>query len=136
VIWTLIFPRTLTIEEAVKHGGDQPIVLLDDFTGNGSQVLDILGTWFDRDDLRQEQLGEARLPFNEEERVFLRMRPVGFVFLAAWNAGLDRIRVAAGEIGLNATVYAHLGEHQLPFAFDGALQEYAPDLTARFKNSC
>ena len=85
------FPRTMTIEEAIGRGGTDPIVLLDDFTGSGSQVLDILGNWFGDERMKQEQLKEMRLPFGEEQGAFLRSRSVAFVFVAGWKAGLDRI---------------------------------------------
>jgi hypothetical protein len=131
----LIFPRTSTVEEAAAREGTEPILFLDDFTGSGSQVLDIVGTWFAQEDLKQV-LGETRLPFNEDVRAFLRSRPVAFVFLAGWNDGIDRIRDAAARLGLDATVYAHLTDEKLPFAFGGALQEYSPEIVTRFQDRC
>lgn len=131
----LFFPRSSTVEIAAGRGGDEPVVFLDDFTGSGSQALDILGTWFEEDALKQDQLQESRLPFRDAERKFLRSRPVGFVFVAAWSEGLKRIEDAARKIGLNATVYAGLTDADLPFAFEvsGAT---SPDLLKRFQDRC
>lgn len=131
----LAFPHTMSVEKATERRGDEPIVFLDDFTGSGSQVLDILGKWFDEDTLKQDQLEEVRLPFGDDERTFLRSRPVAFVFLAAWSDGLKRIEDAARELGLNATVYARLKDDDLPFAFDGKSPE-EPELLARFRQRC
>jgi HD superfamily phosphohydrolase len=132
----ITFPRTMTIDAAVKRGGDDPIVLLDDFTGSGTQVLDILGNWFDNDQLKQEQLEEMRLPFGEEHRAFLRSRPVAFVFVAGWKDGLDRIEASTKELGLNAKVFAHLTDDDIPFAFNGALSDQDPGTLKDFENKC
>lgn len=130
------FPRAETVDEAVKRNGKEPIVLLDDFTATGSQVLDILGNWFNEDDLKQGQLDEARLPFNEDSKNFLRSRPVAFVFLAGWDDGLGKIKTATTKLGIEATVYAHLTDKQLPFSFEGALDGLEEAAVERFRDKC
>jgi hypothetical protein len=131
-----LFPRTMTIDEAVARGGTEPIVLLDDFTGSGSQVLDILGNWFADDQLKQEQLQELRLPLGEQQRAFLRSRPVAFVFVAGWKAGLDRIREEAKRLGLEAKVFANIMDDSIPFAFEGALSDQDPESLKAFEKRC
>ena len=131
-----IFPRASLIEEAAAAGGDKPIIFLDDIVGSGSQTLDILGNWFEDDELKQDQLEETRLPFGRQEREFLRSRPVAFVFVAGWKDGLERIREAATKLKLDATVYAHLTDNDLPFAFDGALAGLDPNKVESFRERC
>ncbi len=131
-----VFPRTMSLEDAMASGSAKSIVLLDDFTATGSQTLDILGNWFDDDRLKQERLQEARLPFGEPERTFLRSRPVGLVFVAGWEAGLERIRCATRELGLDARVFAHLTDEAIPFAFEGALGGQDPEALSAFKKKC
>jgi len=131
-----IFPRACPIEEAAAAGGDKPIVFLDDIVGSGSQTLDILGNWFEDDELKQDQLEETRLPFGREERAFLRSRPVAFVFIAGWKEGLERIRDAATKLRLDATVYAYLTDNDLAFAFEGALNGIDPEKVEAFRERC
>jgi hypothetical protein len=132
----LVFPRTTTIEDAVKRRITDPIVLLDDFTGSGAQVCNILGNWFDNEQLKQAQLNEKRSPFAEPERPFLRSRPVALVFVAGWNTGLDRIRETATTLGLDARVFAHFTDGAIPFAFEGALDDQDPGAVSAFKEKC
>jgi HD superfamily phosphohydrolase len=131
-----IFPRTATVEEAAARGYDGPIVFLDDFIGSGRQATDILGNWFEMPDLTQPQLDERRLPFRKNEQDYLRDRPVGFVFLAGWDEGLNTIRSVSDTIGLKAEVYAELGEASIPFAFENALSELDPETVEEFKEKC
>jgi HD superfamily phosphohydrolase len=112
-----IFPRVATVAEAAESGSDKPIVFVDDFVGSGSQVRNMIGTWFDDAELRQEQLGEIRLPFQAREREFLTDRPVGFAFVAGWDDGLTAVQEAASKVGMQATVRAHIPESDIPFAF-------------------
>jgi hypothetical protein len=126
-------PRTGTVEEAVERSWEAPILFLDDFTASGSQALDILGHWFGDGTLQQSQLGEERLPFGEREREFLRSRPIGFVFVAGWDEGMRRVREAVTKLELDAKVYVHIPERDLPFAFSGGSQ--SKDI-GRFKERC
>lgn len=130
------FQRVTTVEQAAASGEDKPIILLDDFTGSGSQALDILGNWFGDPELTSEALEEERLPFTETERTYLRGREVAFVFVAGWNDGLARIQRATDKLGLTATVYAHLKDDDLPFAFDGVLSNHSEDEISGFRGRC
>ena len=114
-----IFPHLTTVEKAAEVGGDAPVVFVDDFIGSGKQASDVIGTWFDDDDLKKSELGEARFAFQERERTFLKNRPVGFVFVAGWDDGLARIKEAAEKVGINATVDVFIPESEIPFAFNG-----------------
>ncbi len=131
-----VFPRVMTVDDAMARNGAEPLVFLDDFTGTGSQVLDILGNWFDAEGLKQDQLQEARLPFGEGQRAFLRSRPVAFVFVAGWKDGLERVRAAATGLKLDGTVFAHLTDSEIPFAFDGALADHDVDAVRAFETKC
>jgi hypothetical protein len=126
----------MTIADAVERGGTDPIVLLDDFTGTGDQAINILGNWFDDDRLKQDKLGESRLPFGEDRRKFMFSRPVAFVFVAGWKDGLAKIREATNALGLNATVFTFLADEAIPFAFEGALSTQGPCLLDAFKEKC
>jgi hypothetical protein len=114
-----IFPRVANVKDAVEVGGDKPIVFVDDFVGSGSQVRDMLGTWFGDEALRQGELGETRLPFTTRERDFLKARPVAFAFVTGWDVGLTLVEEAARHVGLQAKVTAHIPESDIPFAFAG-----------------
>lgn len=131
-----VFPEACTIDEAAKRGGDKPIIFIDDFTGSGSQALDILGNWFGDDGLKKSELGEQRLPFGEEVGAFLRGRAVAFVFVSGWRDGLAEIEAAAKKLKLDATVFCHLADDELPFAFDGALASCDAGKVARFEERC
>lgn len=132
-----LYPKVYSnIGEASAAGGDKPIILIDDFIGSGSQTLDILGNWFENHELQQEQLGEIRLPFGEAERAYLRSRPVAFVYIAAWEAGLDRVRDAARALNLDATVFGGIRDAELPFAFEGVLAGHDSKAVEEFQERC
>lgn len=112
-----IFSGASTLQKAAEREVEGPIIFFDDFTASGGQALDQLGAWFDIKSLKQN-LGEERFAFNAVEQKYLKSRKVAFVFVAGWNAGLVELRKAANEAGLDATVYAEIGEDDLPTAFD------------------
>jgi hypothetical protein len=58
------------------------------------------------------------------------------VFVAGWSAGIVAAREACEQLKLNAEVYAHLGDDQIPFAFDNVLRELDPDSVEQFKAFC
>lgn len=130
------FRRVSTVEQAAVSNVAGPIIFLDDFTASGSQALDILGHWFGEVELTSATLEEERLPFSETERTYLRGRELAFVFVAGWEDGLDRIRKATAKLGLSATVYAHLTDNDLPFAFSGALSDHSAEEIAGFQQRC
>jgi HD superfamily phosphohydrolase len=114
-----VFPRVATITDALATDDGKPIVFVDDFIGTGKQARDMLGNWFDDGDLRQGELGEARVTLSESERASLRGRPVAFAFVTGWSEGLKAVEEAARSVGMDATVVAHLPESEIPLAFDG-----------------
>lgn len=128
--------RVFTVEQAADRNEQGPIIFLDDFTASGVQARDILGNWFDEPSLKTSSLLEERLPFSEKERAYLRERELGFVFVAAWSKGLEDFKKALQKLSLNGTVYGHLTDDQLPFAFDGALSQLDPSDVRAFRDQC
>lgn len=61
---------------------------------------------------------------------------VGFVFIAGWSDGIDVVRQMARELTLKATVFRHLDESALPFAFDHQMSGIEPEVTNGFKDMC
>jgi hypothetical protein len=72
---------------------------------------------------------------NAAHREFLRSRPVAFVFIAGWDEGLDLLRASAKAVGLDATVFAHLTDKDIPFAFDGVLTDQDPTAVKAFQET-
>ena len=104
----------LTLDDAFQQHRGRPIIFLDDFVGSGGQSRDILAAGFGRDDLRA-CLGEDRNLFSADIRGFLRESQLAFVFTAAWDDGIAEVRRITGSLGLDATVYRHIGEDGIPF---------------------
>jgi deoxynucleoside triphosphate triphosphohydrolase SAMHD1 len=105
--------RCATLEEAAKNNWS-PVIFIDDFVASGGQGQDILGRGFGVDSLTRD-LDEQRALFDTEVKQFLKKAHIGFVFTAAWNAGLEAIREATEQLELNAVVYGHICEDEIPF---------------------
>lgn len=103
-----------TLDEYAARGTGKPLIVLEDFVGSGKQGSDILGAWFAEPGLRSE-LNEAREPLSEEARNALSSANVGFVLVSAWDDGITMLTEAASRLSLNARVYAHIREAELPF---------------------
>jgi hypothetical protein len=119
-----------TLDEAIRSGSSTRIIFLDDFVGSGGQSSDVLAAGFGRKDLRRD-LGEDRDLFSSDIQTFLRSAPLAFVFTAAWDSGLEEVRRITAELGLDAKVFGHLGEDEIPFA-PAILNEARPDHAAAF----
>lgn len=107
--------RCMTLEEALRGAGNRPLIFVDDFVGSGGQGKDILAAGFGRDDLRAD-LDEQRDLFGSDIQDFLRNARCAFVFTAAWDEGVRLIRDTANDLALDAVVYRHIGEADIPFA--------------------
>jgi hypothetical protein len=115
---------------------NRKVIFIDDFTATGNQVIDILAAGLANQSLRVD-LGENRQAFDPEIQAHLRMCKVGFVFSAAWNTGLNAIQDKAPELGLDAVVYGHLKENDLPFAFEGdTFAGMDNSIVADFRSRC
>jgi HD superfamily phosphohydrolase len=124
-----------TLETAAKKSLSSPIIIVDDFVASGGQGKDILAAGFGLNSLRP-QLGETRDLFDGDIQSFLRKAKISFVFTAAWDSGVSTIESMAHEVGLDATVYRHIGEAEIPFAFENCLQDVEPSIIASFKQAC
>jgi HD superfamily phosphohydrolase len=110
-----------SLEGAVRAGRDAPVVVVDDFCGSGNQWANLIGALFGATELRQPELHEQRSLGLEPERDFLRNRKVAFIFTAGWSTGAAVVQAAAEKVGMEARVYVHLTESELPFT-DSALE--------------
>jgi HD superfamily phosphohydrolase len=115
-----------SLEEYEKRGDGKPLIFIDDFIGSGGQATDILATWFGRDDLRRKDLGEEREALGQGLVERLTKIPVAFIFVSGWNSGIDAIKEITAKIGLNASIYCHIKEKDIPFA-EKCLQQKFPN---------
>jgi HD superfamily phosphohydrolase len=114
-----------TLDEALRD--DRPIVFVDDFVGRGSQTIDILQNWLGLP--ATEQLNEERDTLPEEAQERLRGKQLAFVYVAGLDQGKPAIERFVSEAGLDARVYVHIDEAQLPsldseFGSDGRLPAF------------
>ena len=123
-----------SLEQARKSAPDGPLIFIDDFMGSGGQAQDMLAAWFGHEALRKD-LGESREMFDDGVRDYLKGCPIAFVFVAAWDAGMDNLRKALAEIELEAVLYRYLDETDIPL-LEGALQGIDADRATSFKNRC
>ncbi len=105
-----------SLGELVEDNRDEPVIVVDDFTGSGGQMSNILASMFDKSELKREDQNEQRSLALKPEQDFLRARKVGFVFTAAWEAGRKAVAEMAEKVGLDARVFVHITEDQLPEA--------------------
>lgn len=115
-----------SLEEYEKRGDKKPLIFIDDFIGSGGQATDILATWFGRDDLRRKDLGEEREALGQGLVERLTKIPVAFIFVSGWDSGIDAIKEITARIGLNASIYCHIKEKDIPFA-EKCLQQKFPN---------
>ncbi len=105
-----------SLRELVEGGRNEPVIIVDDFTGSGGQMSHILASMFDMVELKREDLNEQRSLALKPEQDFLRERKIAFVFTAAWEAGRKAVAEMAAKVGLDAKVFVYLSEDQLPEA--------------------
>lgn len=126
---------SLTLPEAVKQNHNR-IIFIDDFIGSGGQGTDILAAGFGIPDLRNLELEEQREMFDDDVKSHLRQANVAFVFTAAWDQGIDAIKLIAKNVGLNAKVNSYICENDIPFAFDKKPDGINEDVFDDFKKRC
>ena len=124
-----------SLATAAIAGGDAPLLVVDDFCGSGGQWANLIGSLFGNAELKRPDLNEQRSLGLEPEREYLQNRKVAFVFTAGWTTGALVVRAAAEKVGIDAQVYVHLTETDLPFAGDvlarsERLRDYAPTFLA------
>jgi len=124
-----------TLEDVARLGGQTPVIFIDDFVGSGGQAKDILAAGFNALDMRNDALDEQRSIFDDTVQRHLRMVKVGFVFTAAWDAGIEKVKEITQQLKLQATVFRLLDETQIPFAFE-LLEGVDPRTIASFRAHC
>lgn len=124
-----------TLEHAARSGSKTPIIFIDDFLGSGGQSGDILATGFGVPAWGARR-GEQRNLFGNDVQLLLKSTKVGFVFTAAWSDGIINLRSITKKLGIDATVFAHIMEEDLPFAFDSSFEGIKPATVESFKARC
>ena len=127
--------KLMTLQEAASSNSATPIIFVDDFLGSGGQTRDILAKGFGIPSLAA-RLGEQRSLFGSDVQHFLKTVKVGFVFTAAWSKGLESLRSVAKKLEINATVFAHLTDPDLPFAFDCCFEGVDSAKVESFRTKC
>jgi deoxynucleoside triphosphate triphosphohydrolase SAMHD1 len=130
------FSGPMTVEEAARKKLPGPVVFVDDIVGSGGQTKNMLGHWFDIEGLKVSELGEQRTLFGEVERAYLREREIAFVFVAGWDDGVSTLRQCCDKIGIQATIYVHIPETDIPFAFDQNINGMNAEQTQSFRARC
>lgn len=105
-----------TLDDYLKSDSNEPLIFVDDFIGSGSQASDILAAWFGRDDLRKKDLEESRRPLSPDMLAKLRKSKIAFLFVAAWSDGIKALQKILVQLDLQAVIYCHIDEKQIPFA--------------------
>jgi HD superfamily phosphohydrolase len=125
-----------SLHDAARENREGPVIFIDDVCGSGGQVINILGSWFDDPRLKRD-LKEPRLAALEPEKDYLADRKVAFVFVAGWKDGLDQIRAATRDLGIDAEVFAHLLDADLPFGLEPPLgSEIREEIWTSFLEEC
>ena len=126
-----------SLEEYIKSGNGKPLVFLDDFIGSGGQATDILAAWFGRRDLRKN-LGEKREPLSSDILNCLRKQPVAFLFISGWDDGIKAVEETSKEVGIEAHVYCHIKEKEIPFAEQCLKRKFQgkPEVVSSFLQRC
>lgn len=113
--------KVVTLDQWLREADKRPLIFVDDFTGSGGQACDILAAWFGRDDLRQP-LGEQRDPLPKAILTKLLETKIAFLFMSAWDAGLNKIDNICKQLNIDAKAFAHIPEAKIPF-IERSLQE-------------
>ncbi|WP_435481696.1 phosphoribosyltransferase-like protein [Variovorax sp. RT4R15] len=119
--------KVVTLDQWSRETDERPLIFVDDCCGSGSQVCDVLAAWLERPDLR-EPLAEARDAQTKDVQERLRRTKIAFLFIAAWDAGVKKIRERLVDLGLDAVVFSYLGEQSIPFVEDVLKTERAKAL--------
>lgn len=125
----------LSLDQAVRNGGNRPIIFIDDFVGSGGQIQTMLAAAFGRPELGKD-LGEQRSMFGEDTQNHLRQNELAFVFTAGWDDGVEAVNKLMKDLGLKAEIYRHIGEDRIPFAFNKCLSSFDQDVQVSFRERC
>ncbi|WP_431273195.1 phosphoribosyltransferase-like protein [Variovorax ureilyticus] len=106
--------KVVTLDQWAREPDDRPLIFVDDCCGSGSQVCDVLAAWLERADLR-EDLDEKRDPQPRAVQERLLKTKIAFLFITAWDAGVDKIREQLTKLNLDAIVFPYLPEADIPF---------------------
>jgi deoxynucleoside triphosphate triphosphohydrolase SAMHD1 len=112
--------KVVTLDQWAREQEDRPLIFVDDCCGSGSQVCDVLAAWLERADFR-EDLDEKRDPQPKAVQERLLRTKIAFLFIAAWDAGVSKIRERLPELNMDAVVFPYLSEDNIPFV-EGALK--------------
>lgn len=113
--------KVVTLDQWVNELEDRPLIFVDDCCGSGSQVCDVLAAWLGREELR-EPLGEERGALSGEIRERLLKTKIAFLFIAAWDVGVSKIRDRLPQLGLDAIVFPYLSDADIPFVKETLLK--------------
>jgi HD superfamily phosphohydrolase len=114
--------KVVTLDQWVSEPEDRPLIFVDDCCGSGSQVCDILAAWLEREDLR-EDLGEERGALSKEIQARLLRTEIAFLFITAWDIGVNKIRNRLPKLGLSAIVFPYLSDNDIPFVKEALLKK-------------
>ena len=123
--------KVVTLDQWVNESDDRPLIFVDDCCGSGSQVCDVLAAWFEREDLR-EPLGEERSALSKRIQARLLKTKIAFLFITAWDIGVNKIRDHLPKLNLNAIVFPYLSDTSIPFVEEALLAKgkRQPDVDA------
>lgn len=123
--------KVVTLDQWVEEPEGRPLIFVDDCCGSGSQVCDVLAAWLEREELR-EGLGEERRALSKEIQERLLKTQIAFLFITAWDIGVDKIRERLPKLGLNAIVFPYLSDTKIPFVKERLLNngKNQPDVDA------
>jgi HD superfamily phosphohydrolase len=125
----------MTLDAAADAKTKVPIIFVDDLLASGGQMRDILARGFGVPSLAVK-LGEQRQLLPPKVMHFLKTAKTAFVFTAAWDEGLDNLRAVTAKLEMKSTVFSHLTEGDLPFAFDCCFEGIDSDKVDRFRERC
>ncbi|PZQ78227.1 MAG: hypothetical protein DI563_00770 [Variovorax paradoxus] len=107
--------KVVTLDQwSREEDENRPLIFVDDCCGSGSQVCDVLAAWLERDDLR-EDLGEARDALPKPVQARLLKTRIAFLFITAWDTGVQKIQERLAQLKLDAVVFPYLSEADIPF---------------------
>lgn len=129
-----LIAKCVTVDELTEAPDDIKLIFLDDFCVSGGQTTDVLAAGLGYAGDRKD-LGEQRSLFDDKVQQILLTSCVGFVYVAAWQAGLENVRSAAKKYNINARVFSLLGEEEIPFA-PRVLGDVDEDVMCSFVDRC
>lgn len=111
---------------------NRPIIFVDDLIARGSQSISILEAWLDVPPT--QRLNERRTEkLSSLHAQALKDHKLAFVFVAGLTQGRQALSQRVQELGLDAEVYVHIPEENLPFV-DTVVTDQ--DVRDHFKTFC